>query len=155
MPRPGEEYRAGVQLDPPEIGLFPQAILLDNTGSPLPESPQDMTHAEDGIYQTAALSYPNIPFVRASIRIYLDAAHLIESEFESAAQCFEKFPDPVTTQIVFAASLEMDVGADDEVTMNLLPLETVQNVESVCVIKMDVVSVLETDIDVSIIEVEC
>ncbi len=94
----GEALRINLQDFDGKAGLFPQAILRDDTGSELSGSPVDLAHTADGLYQDKSIVMPNTPMVTAVMKTYTDAGHTVLSDdHEDAIQVFLR-EDVLTTQ---------------------------------------------------------
>jgi len=78
----GEELGLVVQIEDGTTGLYPRAIVTDDSGNTITGGTVDLTAAgSTGMYYNAgtALTMPNNAFVTATYIIYTDSGHTTES----------------------------------------------------------------------------
>ena len=71
----GEKVYLKLQLDQDETDLFPQAIIVDESGAPIVGSPVSLSHSANGLYLDDSLSMPAKDEVIATYRVYDDSGH--------------------------------------------------------------------------------
>lgn len=71
----GQVIPLTVQLGGGESNKYPKAVLYDEAGAELDDSPVYLTHVGNGLYKNSAVTMPNNDFVVAQYFIYTDSGH--------------------------------------------------------------------------------
>jgi len=75
----GDPIQLNLQLEDGVSTKFPRAILRNQFGVLLAQSPVDLTHTGDGLYQNDSVLMPDTQEVTATFKVYDDAGHTILS----------------------------------------------------------------------------
>jgi len=76
----GDPIQLNLQLEDGSTNQFPRAILRNQLGILLAESPVDLTHTGEGLYQNDSVFMPNTQEVTATYKVYTDFARTLLSE---------------------------------------------------------------------------
>lgn len=79
----GDPIQLNLQLEDGATNKFPRAILRNQLGVLLPESPVDLTHTGEGLYQNDSVFMPDTQEVTATYKVYDDAGRTILSAIYS------------------------------------------------------------------------
>lgn len=67
-----------LQLTDEDNGLYPQAILRDDTGTQI-GLPLDLANVGNGLYKNTTFQMPSTSYITAQYKVYQDALHSIKS----------------------------------------------------------------------------
>jgi hypothetical protein len=75
----GDPIQLNLQLEDGNETKYPRAILRNQFGTLLPESPVDLTHSGDGLYQNDSVFMPDTQEVTATFKVYDDSLRTVLS----------------------------------------------------------------------------
>lgn len=71
----GQAIKLNLQLSDEDASAFPQAELIDETGSPIAGSPVNLSHVSNGLYTDDSISMPAVEVVYAQYKTFIDSGY--------------------------------------------------------------------------------
>lgn len=116
----GQVVPLSLQLEDGATGMYPRAVVRDETGAAVAGSPFDLTDRGDGLYTSTALSLGAQDSLHATYIVYTDAGHTTESdEHLRATDVFHRadLPDEGKWEITNTGGGTLYIYASDNTTL--------------------------------------
>ena len=143
----GEIIRLDLQLFDGATDKFVRAFLNDKDGNPYTPASVDLSHANNGLYKHFSLTYPDIPQLTATFKVFDDSGFTQESINHAEALDTFEIDSSITNQTILDKMNQViDIVTSHDVNSQIIGIVQEQLTLTGIVVEDDVTGVVLDDL---------